>query len=455
MKTIFIAIFQGAEGKNILRTDVFKSLLADPEVRIVFFVGSDDKKLYYQKEFIHPRVIYEVFSQFKKPRFHGLFEYFKFRLLNNQTIDLRRRRALSMSGNYFSYGLSFLVTRLLGHRWFRKFIRRLDYLVVKDANFADYFISYKPNLVFLAHLFGEIEVSLLRAAKKRGISSVGLINSWDKLSGRAMMRLLPDHLLVFNEILKAEALEYADMDAKDITIVGIPQYDYYVTETPSTREEFCNRVGLDPRKKIIVYAPLGKSNSDSDWEVIDMLESFVERNLISQPAELLVRFPPNDFVDEQELKRRPWLKYDIPGIRFGRKRGFGLEWDMPPYDLKHLLNTLYHADCFVSYGSTLIIDAAIFDKPVININFEVKPSEPFHLMPTTFYLTEHYQKALSTGGVRLVNTKKELLTQINDYLNQPGLDQTGRRRLTQEQCFRLDGLSGRRVARFLLKVLKK
>jgi len=37
IKTIFITIFEGVEAKNILRTDILPTLLADPEVRIVLF----------------------------------------------------------------------------------------------------------------------------------------------------------------------------------------------------------------------------------------------------------------------------------------------------------------------------------------------------------------------------------------------------------------------------------
>ena len=51
MKTVFITIFQGAEAKNILRTDIYKNLIARDDVRIVFFVDSLERAEYYKKEF--------------------------------------------------------------------------------------------------------------------------------------------------------------------------------------------------------------------------------------------------------------------------------------------------------------------------------------------------------------------------------------------------------------------
>lgn len=453
MKTIFIPIFQGVEAKNILRTGIFRGLIARPDLRIVFFVGSAEKAAYYQKEFKNERVIYEVVGKFQPPRYDGVFEYLKYRLLCNQTIDLRRRRALESGGSFFGYLVSFLMTRLFGHSIFRRLARWLDFKIIKDSFFADYFDRYQPQAVFLAHLFGDIEVSMLREARQRGVCSVGMVNSWDKLTGRAIMRLLPDKLIVFNEIMKDEAICYAEMRPADIWVTGVPQFDYYAVDKPSSRAVFCKKIGIDPKKKIIVYSPLGKSNSASDWDIIDMLQAWIDSGAIKGGTALLVRFPPNDFVDEAELKKRPGLHYDLPGVRFGNVRGFGLDWDMTAQDLRHLLDTLAQADLFVSYASTLVIDAAIFDKPVININFEVKSNQPISLRPTSFYVTDHYQKAMRTSGIRMTGTRDELLNWINNYLGDTSLDRAGRQRLVQEQCGTVDGKAGERIAQKIISLL--
>jgi len=65
MKTIFITLFQGVEAKNILRTDIYKTLLDQPEVRLVFLVNNSHKAEYFQKEFNHPRVAYQYISNYQ------------------------------------------------------------------------------------------------------------------------------------------------------------------------------------------------------------------------------------------------------------------------------------------------------------------------------------------------------------------------------------------------------
>ena len=59
-KTIFITIFQAVEAKNILRTPILTTLLADPEVCLVLLTDSEDKVNYHKKEFHSERFTYEV-----------------------------------------------------------------------------------------------------------------------------------------------------------------------------------------------------------------------------------------------------------------------------------------------------------------------------------------------------------------------------------------------------------
>ena len=448
MKTIFITIFQGVEAKNILRTDIYKTLIANPDVRIVFFVDSQEREVYYKKEFSHPRVIYEVAPEKKTKGLDKIFSDLQFLLLRTATTDLRRTMAFETHKNYFKYHTGRLFNRLFARKVARKIVRALDYLLVQDRTFASYFEKYKPEKVFLAHLFDDNQAHLLREAKRRGVTSIGFVNSWDKLTARHSLRLLPDKLIVFNDIVKKEAINCADMNEKDIVVAGIPHYDWHVNYQPLSRGEFCKKKGIDPEKKLIVYAPMGKAFSNSDWDIIDLLRKEIEEGVIKN-AELFVRFQPNDFVEEGELqKRRHFLKYDMPGVRFSEIRN--VNWDMGFDDIKGLTDTLANANLFICYASSMSIDAAVFDVPVININFEVREKELVSKSPTHFYKMAHYNNAIQSGGIRLPRNKEDFIGWINKYLENPSLDKEGRKRLVKEQCWRVDGRAGNRIAKSIL-----
>ncbi|MDZ4296250.1 MAG: hypothetical protein U1A16_02675, partial [Patescibacteria group bacterium] len=431
MKTIFITIFEGVEAKNILRTPVFATLLAVPDVRVVLLTKNPERVAYLRNEFHDPRMIYEVV---KRPAVRGLdrlFSRLKFTLLKTESTAMARRMAYEDGGSAFAYYAGRIASALGARPWVRTIVRALDYALVRDDTYAPLFDRYKPDLVFCAHLFDEPEVHLVREARRRGVRTAGLVNSWDKVTARAIMRLLPDQLIVFNEVVKDEVMAHNEMAAQDIYVAGQPNYDGHFQPVPSPREDLFSRIGLSPASRLIVYAPMGSAFSDADWDMTDLLERFAEGGQFGPGAALLVRFQPNDFIDEAELRKRPWLHYDYPGRRFSGERG--VDWDMDSRDLQHLIDTLYHSALLICYASSMSVDAAIFDKPVININFEIRPSARRSKSPTQFYRRTHYAKALATGGIRLVSSSDDLIRWVRRYLEDPSLDAEGRRRLVAQQ----------------------
>ena len=450
MKTILITLFQGVEAKSVLRTSICKNLVSQPNLKVVFLVGSKERVEYYKKEFNHSNVVYEIVLTPKFGFWDNFFTNLSFRLLKTETIALRQRMILEENKNYLAYFFNWILNSLLARSWVRKLVRWLDYFIVRDNFFVSYFEKYKPSVVFFAHLFDGLEINLLKEAKRRNIKTIGFINSWDKLTARNIIRVLPDKLLVFNNLVKEEAIKHADMAGKNIYVTGIPSYDWHVNYKPLSREDFFKTKQLDLNKNLVVYAPMGKTFSNSDWEVIDFLESNIKSGQIKN-AQLMVRFQPNDFVDELELKKRSWLVYDYPGIRFSGKRG--VDWDMSFGDIKGLTDTLANTDVFICYASSMSIDAAIFDKPVINIDFEVKNRELMSKSPTYFYKMTHYQNAVKSGGISYPKNKEDFINQINLYLNNPALDRVGRQRLVKEQCWKVDGKSSERVANIILESL--
>jgi len=448
MKTIFVTIFEGVEAKNILRTDILPTLLKEKDLRLVLFTKNEAKKEYYAREFKDPRVVYEVVGSSKIRGLDSVFRTLKFLLINTESKDLQREIKLQNTRNYFSYYAMTALSRLLARPSVRKFVRILDFYLVRKDIYALYFDKYKPDLVFLAHLFDEPETHLLREAKRCGVASIGFINSWDKITAKGILRLLPDKAVVFNDTAKNEMIKFNDMKPEDIFVGGISQYDTYFPGQRSSREEFFKKIGCDPADKLIVYAPMGNAFSSSDWEMIDLLEALISKEKRFGRSKLLVRFQPNDFFEESELKKRPYLAFDYPGMRFASRRG--VDWDMDFNDIAHLRDTLGHMALLVCYASSMSVDAAVFGKPVININFEIGNTKLASKFPTKFYRMTHYRNALRTGGIRLVGSKSELIEWMGNYLENPSRDKLNREKLVLEQCKFTDGKSGERIGKFIL-----
>lgn len=446
MKTIFITIFQGVEFRNIIRTNIYRELVKQPNTRLVLFTNSPVKRDYYQSEFSAPNVIYEVIENYRPSRLNPLFWFLKFNLINTATIDIKRRQALERGGSYITYASKLIFNRIFARRFFRQIARWFDWLMIRDRFFSSYFYKYQPSVVLLAHLFGDVEVALLRETKRRKIPSVGLINSWDKLTARCIARLLPDKLLVHNNIVRQDAITYTDMNAKDIEVVGIPHFDYYVQTKRASREKFYKKYGIHDGERIILYTPVGRTNSQADAKTIAFLDELLSSGDLPPRLRLIVRFPPNDDV-EIPTGFKNNIIFQTPGRRFSVKRN--TDWDMDTKDFESLADTLHHSSLLIGYSSTMAIDAAVFDKPIINIDFDFPDTRPNHWI----YEVTHYQPVLESGAVKLVKSKEELVGWIKKYLKYPEIDRENRKKLIEEQCWKLDGQSGERVAKFMTNYL--
>ena len=77
MKTVFITIFSGNGAKYILRSDIYRIMIKNEEIRLVFFVKNRERAEYYRREFDHPRMIFEAITNYQFSFTDKLFGFFK------------------------------------------------------------------------------------------------------------------------------------------------------------------------------------------------------------------------------------------------------------------------------------------------------------------------------------------------------------------------------------------
>jgi CDP-glycerol glycerophosphotransferase (TagB/SpsB family) len=148
----------------------------------------------------------------------------------------------------------------------------------------------------------------------------------------------------------------------------------------------------------------------------------------------------------ERLRNQPDLLVDVPG-RPGKykDRDPGLE------DMKHLAATMWHSAVVLNSSSTVSIDAAAFDTPVVCVGFDGYRTLPEDKSVRRWHKYTHYRKLLALGGVRVGHSLDEVIGHINAYLEDPSLDREGRARIVSRQCLALDGRSAERIGKYLLR----
>ncbi len=92
-----------------------------------------------------------------------------------------------------------------------------------------------PDVVMLTPLIdlGSPQLDLLKSARALGLRTVLAVGSWDHLSSKALIRIQPDLITVWNEVQRREASEMHGVPSDRIVVTGAQCYDQWFGRRPS------------------------------------------------------------------------------------------------------------------------------------------------------------------------------------------------------------------------------
>lgn len=444
MKTIFITSFHPHISRNILATNAFRILAARADIRVIV-AAPDYKGEYFKKNFGGGNVMIEGVKPYRASvTRRGLFlKKLAVLFFDTDTARARKRYEYSCEGKYGYYLMSRIAGFLAYTSAVRRAIRYLDYRYSPRGFFAHLYLRYRPDLVFSTDVQNENDTSMMQDARDRGIATVGMIRSWDNPTQRAI-RIFPDLLFVGSNTLKEEVIRYCGYPADRIRVVGNPHYDRYGAGPSVTREKFFSQFGLDPSRRTILYAPIGDhllKHNDVDEYIMNILAATGEQ--------VLVRFPPDEAVRLVNFVQPPQMGYDRPGMSFAPSSFSDRE--ITPEDDQRLIDALFYCALAITGPTSIPLDAALMGKPSVIINFY--PTPRAFCGRILGNECSHIKKLISTGGVRCVRSREELLTAIEDYFRDPSRDEAGREKMRSLWFSHADGHAGERLASELLSLL--
>lgn len=454
MNTIFITIYDGDTEKNILRSGVLEKLRTLDHRIILFIRGGEagSRLAYYKKYFESDSVVVEPL-----PLAYTTFERWAYHLswnsLPTRSAYVKRHDLYLAHRKRLRYVLESLAG-LLGHIRVWRELLRFSYYILPDDYAAALFEKHKPNLVFAPNMFSAEDCRILRAARKRSIPTLTMAKSWDVPTTRGFTRVKADAILVFNEINKREIVEIGDYAPEKVHVVGFPQFDAYThKEIYISRSAFCEQMGLDNNKKIILFAVPGDFKNPYSDEIMQALDKAVEDGKFVVPVQFIARFHPKYPSAGERLKGLKHFILNRPGTYFSKNLEQAIdapstttfEWTYTDADIAHLANSIYHSAMVINTESTMTLDAAAINRPVVLIGFDGNHKLDYWHSIIRNYSREHLQGVLETNGARLAKSVDELMEHINTYLADPVADATGRELLRRELIYRSDGKSAERI----------
>ena len=298
------------------------------------------------------------------------------------------------------------------------------------------------DVVLATHIHLPFEVPLMNAAYVRGIPTVGLVNSWDNVYKG--INAHPDHAVVWSDVNKNELIDFEGYPAERITPIGPPAFDpYFRPENQWSREELCRRFDLDPERPILLYATLGQYVSFfEETYLLEALLQGIEEDCFARRPQILCRLHP---WSRQELFE-PYR--DHPDVRFSRYETYipTLNWCPTRAEVVLAGNLLNHSDVCVTPGSTMALEAALFDTPTLVPIFNAYQPTVWEDYYTKYCLAWHFGRLVREEMLPVARTFEEMIDWINRYLAEPSLYREGRRRIVEEYVQFTDGNAVERLA---------
>jgi hypothetical protein len=296
-----------------------------------------------------------------------------------------------------------------------------------------------------AHLYGETE--LLAAAHSLGLPTLGLVRSWDNVYKGIHAR--PERLLVWNQINRDEVVRLEGYRPEHVEVIGAPQFDaYFAPDMLWPREKLAERFDLDPERPIVLFATVGyffPGFDETCW--MDELVRLLDAGDLPGRPQVICRLHPWSRLEH-------FRKYEAhPDVRLSHVERYlpALTWYMTREDVIEVGNMLAHADAVVTPGSTMTLEAAIFDRPTVVPIFHTYQPERARNYFSTWALGKHFGRIADLDMVPIVREADAYGPAITRALEDPAWYRVERARLVKDYVPYTDGRSTERFVQAILR----
>ena len=221
-----------------------------------------------------------------------------------------------------------------------------------------------PDVVLVTpHLMpSSTDVHYAKSTLGMGLPTAICVASWDNLSSKQLLRIVPDVVTVWNDTQAREAIELHGIPPERVVSTGAQCFDHWFGWPPRPREAFCAHVGLDPAKPYVLYVggslfPASRTEAEFCLEWLQAIRASEEPALSG--AGVLIRPHPH--------RNHEWQQVDFSGfdnvvlwprlVRMPVEEGTRADY----------FDSIYHSAVVAGINTSAMIEAGIIGKAVHTI----------------------------------------------------------------------------------------
>jgi hypothetical protein len=251
-----------------------------------------------------------------------------------------------------------------------------------------------------------------------------------------------DQYAVWNARMRQQLLQlHRVTDPACIHVTGTAQFDFHRDQSFRwSRDITLQRLGLREGERYLLYAANTFFQTPSEPRLVQEFARRCSQVPALQGHRLLVRLHPLDDFGRWDAAAaaEPRIALSLPSAQSER---FSSEEDQA-----RLVSTLSHADACLNMWSSMSLDAAAVDTPVVCVAFAGESGGAEERFCRMVYEADFYRPIVASGGVRMARTMDQLVQETADYAGDPSRDRAARARLAADECGPLDGKSAERLA---------
>ena len=470
-KRIFVSADHGMAIVYFLQSDVIPSLIEGGIEVVLLTDDALSEKI--EERFGRPGLIVEglrldaarKYAQEEHPEVQWWLGFFRrvgaSRRINTEAMDSYIDQVAVEEGNRRRILMPFawsLIALLRRSSAVRQLLVRLQGRFTPRL-YADLFERYQPDFVVASTPGWRLDRYLLREAAARGIPTGAVVVGWDNPSSYSLCGAHMDWITCWSDVQKDELVFGSDWDPESVHIGGMPSYDGYINKRWLTpKGEYFKLHNLDDGRKLISYACSFISFSPNIQNVRALVELINSESLTS-PSQLLIRLHPNHFLDvhlfakEREeiyqIASENELVHVVEPVPLGGKLGYYSGEDMP-----EKTSMMTHSDVFVTVYSTMVVEAAVHDCPIVSLCLDVpggwNTPRKYSLPLSEIGNWPTHQRFREAGAGKVALTRSALREVINDYIRNPCTDHTARQDFIRQELKFTDGKASVRTVKFLI-----